>query len=184
MRLRVSACISATASILTQPPSFFQAACFPSISTRRTYSSLCDAASSLNRMSLCKRPRVMAKSANIKPTSHAKIVIFPFQALAFKMKPDYSKTRVHLWASLLRATIIKCRLPGDTGARGAPSTGVSSRTGALLIALDRWRLGQWCSSTAFLQSNRCSPQLSYSGRGCGVLFGSTSTVKCVPWHLL
>ena len=94
-----------------------------------------------------------------------------------KMKREYSKTRVHPWASLFRATFTKSRVPGDTGARGAPSTGVSSRTGALLSALDRWCLGRWRSSTALLLPSRCFSQLSPSGRGREVLFGLTSTSR-------
>ena len=72
--------------------------------------------------------------------------------------------------------------PADIGPRGVPSTGVSSRTGALLRALDRWRLGRW-RSTAFLQPSPCGPQLCSSGWGRGVLFSSTLT-PCVPWRLL
>ena len=93
------------------------------------------------------------------------------------MKPENLKAQVHLWISPFRATSTKFRFAVDSGACGAPLTGVSSCTGALLSALDRWRLGRWCSSTAFLQPSRCYPRLSSSGRGRGVLIGSTSTSK-------
>ena len=50
--------------------------------------------------------------------------------------------------------------PSNTGARGAPLSGVPSRTGALLSALGRWRLERW-RSMAFFQPRRCCPRLSF-----------------------
>ena len=146
------------------------------IHTRRICSSLCDAASSLTRMRLRTRPRVIAKSATIKQTSRSGKVIFTNSD-----KNGVLGTYVHLEVSLLKATSTKSRFPGHTGARDAPSAGVSSRTGTFLGALDRWRLERW-RPTALLQPSRCSPQLSCRVRG--VFFGFTSTSRRVPWRLL
>ena len=73
---------------------------------------------------------------------------------------------------------ITCRFPGDTGARGAPSTGVSSRTGALVSALDRWRLGRWRSFNPADVLPSCP----------AAVVGSTSVIpplqSSLPWLLL
>ena len=127
-------------------------------------------------MRLRTRPRVIAKSATTKRTSRSGKVISPNSD-----KNGVLETHVHLLASLLKATSKKFRFPGHTAACGAPSAGVSSRTGTLLGTLDRWRLGRW-RPTALLQSSRYSPQLSCRVRG--VLFGFTSTSRRVPWRLL
>ena len=127
-------------------------------------------------MRLRTRPRVIAKSSTIKRTSRSGKVIFPNSD-----KNGVFETHVHLDALLLKTTSKKSRFPGDTGARGAPSAGVSSRTGTLLGAFDRWRLMRW-RPTALLQPSRYSPQLSCRVRG--VLFGFTSTSRRVPWRLL
>ena len=85
MRLRVRACFSAIASIPSKPPSLFQATCFSRIRIRRIFSSVCVAATSLVRLSLRTRSRVMAKSAIIRRTSHSGIrSYFCFQTLVFQ----------------------------------------------------------------------------------------------------
>ena len=73
------------------------------------------------------------------------------------------------------------RFPGDTGACGAPSTCVSSRTGALLGALNRWRLGRW-RSTAPLQPCQYFPSCPL-GWGREVLLSSlqTSPPRLLLW---
>ena len=82
--------ISAIISILSKPPSLFQAACFSNIRTRRICSSLYDEASSLIRMSLRTRAWVAANSDIIKRISCFGKVIFRTQIKTKCLKLTFS----------------------------------------------------------------------------------------------
>ena len=64
-RLRVSSFQSAIVSILSQTFFLIQVARCSSIRTRRIYSNLCDAASSLIRISLCTCPQITANFSSL-----------------------------------------------------------------------------------------------------------------------
>ena len=78
MRLSVFSGLSSLTSILSRPFSLIKVACCSSIFTFCICSSLCDAASFLARMRLSMLPRIIAKSATVKRTSHSGTDTFVF----------------------------------------------------------------------------------------------------------
>ena len=172
--------LKATISILSKPPFLFQAACFSSIRTRRICSSLCDEASSLSQMSSRKRQTIAANHAIIKQTSCFGIFIF-----SNSDKNGVFETHVRSPVGLATQSYLQdIRIPWQYWRSRSSFDRVSSRTGALLSALDQWPLGRR-RSTALLQPRRYYPQLFYRDRG--VLFAYIPLQASFPrlllwWH--
>ena len=125
---------------LSKPVSIIQAARCSSICTHRICSSLCNAASSLIRISVRTRPLISANSFSIWWTTRSGIVIFSVQTLVFKTKTEYSKTRVDPWGFLSGLPPLQAKsrkLLAILALVVTPSTSVSLRTGAFRSPLAR-----------------------------------------------